>query len=93
MAHPDLNMVLQTGKKLVNMSLAVEPLCGQVSVTVFASGAGDNVALVQSVGDFLQTVTDSEDRDAEVEECGIAMRSSLFVDAEWPTRENLFFFP
>lgn len=92
MAHPDLDMVLQTGKKLVNVSLAVESLCSQISVTIFASGAGHNVALVQSVSDFLQTVADSENRDAKVKKRGVAVRSSLFVDTGWATGENLSFF-
>jgi hypothetical protein len=74
------------------MSLAVESFGGHIGVTIFASGAGDNVALVQPVSYFLQTVTDSENRDAEIEERGITVRSTLFVDTEWTTGENLFVF-
>jgi hypothetical protein len=91
-AHPDLEMVLQTSKKLVNVSLTVESFGGHIGVTIFASDAGDNVALVPLVSDFLQTVADSENRDAEIEERGVTVRSTIFVNTEWTTGENLFFF-
>lgn len=70
-AHPDQHVILDAGEQLVDVTLGVEALGVQVGMTVLALGAGDDVALVQSVGDFLQTVADTENRNSKVEEGGI----------------------
>lgn len=60
----------------------------QVSVTIFPRGPSNDVVSVQTVGYLLETVADTEDRDAELEEGGVNMRGVFLVDGVWPPRQD-----
>jgi hypothetical protein len=86
MRHPHSHGVLEALKELVNVAAKARSL--QVSVTIFARGSSNDVVSVKTVGDLLETVADTEDRDAEIEEGGIDMRGAFLVDGVRSARQN-----
>lgn len=72
-AHPDLDLALEAGEQLVDVALVVEALGVEVGVAILTLGTGVDVLLVQTVGDFLQTVADTENGDTEVEDGGVSV--------------------
>ena len=66
MGRPHGYSLLKTFEPLVNM--ASEPSGLQIGVTVFTSGTGNNVVGVQAEGNLLETVADSQNGDAQLEE-------------------------
>lgn len=75
--HPYGHGILKALEQLVNM--ASEPGGLQVSVTIFAGGTGDNVVGVQTVGNLLETVANSQNGDAQFEEGGVDVGGTLLV--------------
>jgi hypothetical protein len=84
--HPHSHSILQTLEELVDVATETSGL--QISMAVLTSGSSDDVVGVQAVGDLLQTVADSQDRDTELEEGGVDVRSILFVNGVGTTRQD-----
>lgn len=78
--HPDLYLALEAGEQLVDVALVVEALGVEVGVTILTLGTGVNVVLAQTVGDFLQTVADTEDGDTEVEDGGVSVGGCSWIE-------------
>jgi pantothenate kinase len=72
-AHPYLDVLLQTSEQLVDVALAVESLGVQVGMAVFASSTCDNVVLSKSVGDLLKTVTNSKNGNTEFKDSRVSV--------------------
>lgn len=84
--HPNSHGILQTLEQSVDMSSEAGGL--QLSVTVFSGGTGDDVVGVDTVGDLLQTVADTENGDTEFEEGGVNVGSTVLVDGVRATGED-----
>lgn len=84
--HPHGHRILKALEELVDVT--TEPSSLQIGMTVFPSDSSNNVIRVQAVGDFLQTVADSQNRDTEVEEGGVNVGSVLLIHRVGATRQN-----
>jgi len=84
--HPHGHGILQTLEELIDMATEASGL--QISMAILTSGSSDNAVRVQAVGNFLQTVADSQNRDAEIEEGRVDMRSILLVYGVGATRQD-----
>lgn len=76
--HPHGHGILKTLEELIDVATEASGL--QIGMAVLTSGTSDNVVGVQTVGDLLQTVADSQNGDTELEEGGVDVRSVLLVD-------------
>lgn len=86
--HPDVRLILDAGKQVVDVALVVQSLGSENGMAIFSSGSGSDVVLAQTVGNLLQTVADTEDGDAEFEEGGVNVGGALLVDGVGTTGED-----
>lgn len=84
--HPHGHSILKTLEELVDVATEASGL--QIGVAVLTSGSGDDVVGVQTVGDLLQTVADSQNGDTELEEGRVDVRSILLVDGVGTTGQD-----
>lgn len=84
--HPHGHGILETLEELVDMATEASGL--QVSVTVLASGTSNDVVSVQTVGDLLETVANSENGDAQLEEGGVDVGGILLIHRVGTTGQN-----
>lgn len=79
--HPNGHIALDILEELINVTAKLSGL--QISMAVFPRGSGNNVIRVQAVGELLETVADTQDWDAKLEECRVGVGCTLFVDGVW----------
>ena len=84
--HPHGHGILETVEQLIHMASEASGL--QVGVTVFTRGTGDDVIGVETVGNLLETVADSQNRDTQLEEGGVNVGGALLVDGVGTSRED-----
>lgn len=84
--HPHGHGILETLEELIDMASEASGL--QVSVTVFTGGTGDDVIGVETVSDLLETVADSQNGNAQLEEGGVNVGGALLVDGVGAARED-----
>lgn len=84
--HPHGHSILKPIKELVNVATEASSL--QVGVAIFARRSGNNVVSVETVGDLLEAVADTEDWDAKFKEGRIDVRGVFLVDRVWATGQD-----
>lgn len=84
--HPHGHITSNTFEQGVDLGTESGGL--QVSMAIFSLDTSDDVGLVQSVGDLLQSVADSQDGDTEFEESRVDVRGVLLVDGVRAARQD-----
>lgn len=84
--HPHLELVLESIKQAVNMSVNLPGL--EIGMAELSCGASNDVVLAAAVGDLLKAVAYSEDRYVQVEVCWVDMGCAFFVDAGGSARQD-----
>lgn len=84
--HPNGHITLNVLKQLINVATKLSSL--QVGMTVFPSSACNHIVRVQAVGELLESVADTENGDAEIEESRVGVGCAILVDGVWAAGEN-----